>query len=149
MNKLTTLLSISLFCMGCAPTSPPPVPAPAPRIQTVVVTPPVPPKAQVIDMPSTPAVPAYPKNAIVKQKPLQTAEVYPGSLKENIERISAHYGWHHVVWDAPEDYHWEGYAQIQGENLSIILRQLLNDYPLQAVFFQGNHVLYIHPRTLK
>lgn len=148
MNKLAILLGISLFCMGCAPVSKPPVPAPAPHIQTVV-TPSATPKAQVIDMPSTPVTPAYPKNAIVKQKPLPAAEVYPGSLKENIERISAHYGWHHVVWDAPEDYHWVGYAQIQGENLSTILRQLLNDYPLQAVFFQGNHVLYIHPRTLK
>ncbi len=60
----------------------------------------------------------YPKNAIVRQKPLPSVGVYPGSLKENIERIAAHYGWHQVVWDAPQDFRWVGYAQIQGENLS-------------------------------
>jgi hypothetical protein len=146
MNKLAIILSISLLCMGCAPTPNPPIPAPAPApIQQAIVTT-TPLKAQVIDMP---AAPSYPKNAIARQRPLPTAQIYPGSLKENIERIAAHYGWHHVVWDAPEDFRWVGYAQIQGENLSIILRQLLNDYPLQAVFYQGNHVLYIHPRTLK
>jgi hypothetical protein len=99
-------------------------------------------------MPAPPPV-TYPKNVIVRQKPLAAIEVYPGSLKENVERIAAHYGWHQVVWDAPEDYRWVGYAQIQGENLSSVLRQFLADYPLQAVFYQGNHVLYIHPRTLK
>ncbi len=148
MNKLAISLGVLLFCTGCAPTPPPAPSAPTPHVK-VVATPSTPPKAQVIDMPSTPATPTYPKNAIVRQKPLPVAEVYPGSLKENIERIASHYGWHHVVWDAPEDYRWVGYAQIHGENLSIILRQLLNDYPLQAVFYQGNHVLYIHPRTLK
>ena len=100
-------------------------------------------------MPAPPPPVTYPKNAIVRQKPLAAIEIYPGSLKENVERIAAHYGWHQVVWDAPQDYRWVGYAQIQGENLSSVLRQLLADYPLQAVFYQGNHVLYIHPRTLK
>ena len=92
---------------------------------------------------------AYPKNVIVRQKPLASIAVYPGSLKENIERIAAHYGWHQVVWDAPQDFMWVGYAQIQGDNLASVLHQLLTDYPLQAIFYQGNHVVYIHPRTLK
>lgn len=141
MNKLA-VLGVVLLCMGCAPVAPPPVPA-APLAPPVAASGPLTPSAGVIDMP------AYPKNAIVRQKPLATIEVYPGSLKENIERIAAHYGWHQVVWDAPQDFTWVGHAQIQGANLASVLNQLLDDYPLQAVFYQGNHVLYIHPRTLR
>jgi Toxin co-regulated pilus biosynthesis protein Q len=142
MNKLAILLGLIIFCAGCATERVAPVP------KAVVVV--APPKAEIINMPaSSPPLVKYPKNAIVRQKPLAAIEVYPGSLKENIQRIAAHYGWHQVVWDAPQDYRWFGYAQIQGENLSSVLRQLLADYPLQAVFYQGNHVLYIHPRTLK
>ena len=148
MNKLALLLGVSILCAGCAPATTAPVPVSAPVASRPVVV--APPKAGVIDMPAASATPvSYPKKAIVRQKPLAAVEVYPGSLKENIERIAAHYGWHQVIWDAPQDYKWVGHAQIQGENLSGILRQLLNDYPLQAVFYQGNHVLYIHPRTLR
>lgn len=143
MNKIAIIAGISFLCAACVPGNPPaPVPAPIPV---------PPPKAAVINMPAAPApLPVvYPKNAIVRQKPLASIAVYPGSLRENIERIAAHYGWHQVVWDAPQDFTWVGYAQIQGDDLASVLRQLLADYPLQAIFYQGNHVLYIHPRTLK
>ena len=147
MNKLAIIFGLFIFCAGCAPEKVVPVPAPvAPAPKAVVVV--SPPTAEVINMPAPHPV-TYPKNVIVRQKPLPTISVYPGSLKENVERIAAHYGWHQVIWDAPEDYRWVGYAQIQGENLSSVLRQLFADFPLQAVFYQGNHVLYIHPRTLK
>jgi hypothetical protein len=147
MSKLAILLGFIFLCTGCAPARVAPVPVPvAPAPQAVVVA--APPKAGVVNMPE-PASITYPKNAIVRQKPLPGVQIYPGSLKENVERIAAHYGWHHVVWDAPQDYRWVGFAQIQGENLSSVLNQLLADYPLQAIFYQGNHVLYIHPRTLK
>lgn len=142
MNKIAIIAGISILCAGCAqapaPLPPPPVPVPAP-------------KAVVVNLPAAPApLPVvYPKNAIVRQKPLASIAVYPGSLRENIERIAAHYGWHNVIWDAPQDFTWVGYAQIQGDTLAAVLRQLLDDYPLQAIFYQGNHVLYIHPRTLK
>ncbi len=79
---------------------------------------------------------------------LLSVTVYSGSLKENIERIATHYGWPQIVWDAP-DYNWIGQTRIEGPNLFSILRQLLTSYPLQAIFYQGNHVLLIHPRTLK
>lgn len=149
MNKLAVLLCIALVCAGCVPANPPPV-SPSPAPQAAVAVPVIaPPKAGVVDMPAaTAGSVSYPKNAIVRQKPLENVTLYPGSLKENVERIAAHYGWHQVVWDAP-DYQWVGHAQIQGDNLSSVLRQLLADFPLQAVFYQGNHVLYIHPRTLK
>ncbi len=144
MNKLAVFLGASLIVAGCVPVTQP-LPPPPVVATSAVIVPPV--KAGVIDMPVQTV--SYPKNAIVRQKPLSSIQVYPGSLKENIERIAAHYGWHQVVWDAPQDYTWVGHAQIHGENLSSILKQLLDDYPLQAVFYQGNHVLYIHPRTLK
>lgn len=142
MNKLAICLGVFLICEGCTPATTPPPVAPT----TPVVTP----KAGVVDMPTATATPvSYPKNVIVRQKPLRGAELYPGSLRENIERIAAHYGWHRVIWDAPQDFRWVGHARIQGDSLASILHQLLEDYPLQAVFYQGNHVLYIHSRTLK
>jgi len=149
MNKLAALLLVSLLlCAGCAHKTPPAATPPPPPVQPAAI---IPPKAGVIDMPSAKSTTAaaYPKNAIVRQKPLASVEVYPGSLRENIERIAAHYGWHQVVWDSPQDYQWVGYAQIQGNSLAGVLHDLLYDFPLQAVLYQGNHVLYIHPRTLK
>lgn len=134
MNKLAIIFGVCLVCMGCAPVNKPPISAPE-----------TPAEAALAPMP----VPVVPVAAPAKAKPLLTVDIYPGSLKENIERIAANAGWHQVVWDAPQDYMWVGHAQIRGENLSVILRRLLDDYPLQAVFYQGNHVLYIHPRTLK
>jgi hypothetical protein len=147
MNRLAVIAGITFLCVGCAPLAPPLVVTPAPAI----VVPPPPPKKIFETAPPPPAVlpVIYPKNVIVRQKPLQSIGVYPGSLRENVERISAHYGWRQVIWDAPQDFRWVGFAQIQGDTLADVLRQLLNDYPLQAVFYQGNHVLYIHPRTLK
>ncbi len=140
MNKLIILLGVSILCAaGCVPTYQTSVVTPVPA--TAIVVPP-PPKAGVIDMPDQ-----HVQHVSVKK--FSTIDVYSGSLKENIERIAKHYGWRQVVWDAPEDYRWVGKARIHGENLQDILRQLLTDYPLQAVFYKGNHVLYIHTRTLK
>jgi hypothetical protein len=139
MNKLAVMFGVVLLlCEGCAPIHPP-IPVAPPPPQVVVV----PPKAGIIDMPQ-----AAITHSAATPAPASIA-VYPGSLKENIERIAAHYGWRQVVWDAPQDFKWVGHAQIQGDSLASVLRQLLDDFPLQAVFYHGNHVLYIHPRTLR
>jgi hypothetical protein len=72
----------------------------------------------------------------------------PGSLKQNIVRIGHQYGWRTVVWNVPEDYIWVGRATVRGDSLSSIMMRILVDYPLQAQFYQGNHVLAIVPRNL-
>ncbi len=136
MNKLLIGL-VALICVGCVPVAQNP---PPPAIATTVV--------KVTELPPT-IQPLPVSHASIREVPLYTVEIYPGSLKENIERICAHYGWRQVVWDVPQDYRWVGKAQISGENLIAVLRKLLNDYPLQAVFYEGNHVIYIHPRTLR
>lgn len=103
MNKLIILLGVSILCAaGCAPTYQTSVVTPVPA--TAIIVPP-PPKAGVIDMPDQ-----HVQHVSVKK--LSTIDVYPGSLKENIERIAKHYGWRQVVWDAPEDYRWVGKARI-------------------------------------
>ena len=76
-------------------------------------------------------------------------EIYPGSLKGNIQRLADQYGWPQVIWNVPNDYHWIGYVRVAGNNLPDILRNILANYPLQANFYQGNHVLVIQPRTLQ
>lgn len=75
--------------------------------------------------------------------------VYPGSLQSNIRRIAGKYGWHRVVWALPEDYRWVGKTRISAQGLFGILEKLLKDYPLQAKFYEGNHVLVIIPRTIQ
>lgn len=73
--------------------------------------------------------------------------IKPGSLHDNIVRIAKQNNWDQIVWKAP-DYNWAGKTTITAPRLQDIMKQLLNDYPLQAVFYEGNHVLLITPRTL-
>lgn len=80
--------------------------------------------------------------------PLMSATVYPGSLKYNITRIAANHGWSTVVWNYPADFNWVGQTHITAHNLQNIFIKLLSNYPLQAQFYHGNHVLVIAPRNL-
>ena len=75
-------------------------------------------------------------------------DIYPGSLEDNINRLSREYGWPQVVWSVPDDYHWVGHVRVAANNLPDILRNILMNYPLQANFYEGNHVLVITPRTV-
>lgn len=76
-------------------------------------------------------------------------ELYTGSLQENIERIAKQHGWYNVVWDIPNDYQWVGNTRLMADNLQDAFTKVLQGYPVQAVFYQGNHVLLIRPRTLR
>lgn len=74
--------------------------------------------------------------------------LYPGSLKGNMVRIGKAQGWRTVVWNAPEDYRWIGRSVIYATSLQAALNKVLVNYPLQAQFYRGNHVLAIVPRNL-
>lgn len=76
-------------------------------------------------------------------------EIEQQSLKNNILRIAKQFGWPQVIWKAPADYEWIGKTAIQGGSIQVIFSKLLADYPLQAVFYKGNHVLLIKSRTLR
>jgi hypothetical protein len=80
--------------------------------------------------------------------PIMVALV-PGSLKANIIRISHQYGWHKVIWDSQYDYSWESYTKIRRNRLQDILSMILANYPLQAIFYTGNNIVVIKPRTLR
>lgn len=86
---------------------------------------------------------------IKKNSHLIQAKMLPGSVRANVERIANMYGWKTVVWKSAEDYSWHGTAVVKGVSLSDVMGKILSDYPLQADFYQGNHVLVIQPRTLK
>jgi len=73
--------------------------------------------------------------------------IYPGSLKKNVTRLANEFGWKHVVWNAKYDYQWIGTTRITANSLNEILNRILKRYPLQAVFYQGNHILAIEPRN--
>jgi len=70
-------------------------------------------------------------------------------MRANIQRIAKQHGWKTVVWKSSDDYNWHGAAIVEGSSLPDVMEQILLDYPLQADFYQGNHVLVIQPRTLK
>lgn len=88
------------------------------------------------------AGPYYGKHPSPKQVIL-----YPGSLKTNVENIARQYGWNRVIWDSPNDYHWVAYTKIRQTRVQDVMRVVLVNYPLKAVFYEGNHVLVIKPRT--
>jgi hypothetical protein len=83
-----------------------------------------------------------------KQEISRSATVYSGSLKENLSRIAKNYGWKEVVWLVDTDYQWVGQVTIQEKNIYSLLTRILKNYPLQAVFYEGNHVLVITPRNV-
>jgi len=72
-----------------------------------------------------------------------------GSLRENIMRVASEFGWTTVVWDVPNDYLWVGETSFPQQDLKNILAVALNQLPLQATFYHGNHVLVISTRTLE
>lgn len=73
---------------------------------------------------------------------------YPGSLKENITALANECGWHTVVWEPDYDYQWVGLTRFHQQNIQQVLAHVLTDFPLQATFYNGNHVLVISPREL-
>lgn len=76
--------------------------------------------------------------------------LYTGSLKDNIRSIARQNGWP-VIWGhgCNIDYRWFGNIKVVGASFQDVLRKILVGYPLQAVFYKGNHVIVIEPRTLK
>jgi len=73
---------------------------------------------------------------------------YTGSLRDNLTRLASSYGWKDIVWLPRNDYQWHGRVTLQGKSLDRVLTQVLKRYPLQAQFYDGNHILVVAPRTL-
>lgn len=80
--------------------------------------------------------------------PMIAVNLNTGSLRDNIERIAREHGWSRVVWNNKKDYNWVGQTKITYTSFEGIMGKILKDYPLQAVFYQGNHILVIQPRTI-
>lgn len=73
-------------------------------------------------------------------------EVTNGSLKANVQRMVARSGWGRVIWNVPNDYRWTGNITITSTSIQGALNQLLNPYPVQAVFYDTNRIVDIEPR---
>ncbi len=73
---------------------------------------------------------------------------YSGSLRSNLKRLAADYGWHDMVWLPTHDYQWHGTVKVTGRSFDDVLTNVLKDYPLQAQFYDGNHILVVAERTL-
>ena len=89
------------------------------------------------------------KDIKTKQHRVRYVMLYPGSLKANIIRLARDTGWKHIIWQSDDDFHWIGKVRVAAKNLPDILNNILKDYPLQANFYTGNHVLVIIPRTIQ
>lgn len=74
--------------------------------------------------------------------------LYPGSLKNNIDRIARENGWK-MVWNEENDYQWVTYTRIEKPSFAEVMKAILADYPLQGVFYEGNQVLVIQSRIIK
>jgi len=90
-------------------------------------------------------------NAIKSSKksfPVVTVNLTAGSLLSNIEQIARENGWTRVIWTNKKDYSWSSDTRVTGTSFEEIMGKIMKGYPLQAVFYQGNHVLVIQPRTI-
>ena len=73
-------------------------------------------------------------------------KVVEGSLKSNIERIVDIAGWGKPIWNMDYDFKWVGNVTITGRDIQSVLSKLLDPYPLQAKFYESNHIVAIYPR---
>ena len=87
-----------------------------------------------------------PRKLILNPCSLSHKYVTTLSLKNVISDLTSHCGWKTLVWDLDFDYHLAGDVTIRANNIADALAQLLANYPLQAVFYDGNKVVKIQPR---
>jgi len=87
------------------------------------------------------------KKAVLAKPKMVTVRLNPGSIKTNIERLAHDFGWNQIIWQSSDDYNWVGSTEITAKDFPGVLMKSLKGYPLQAVFYQGNHVLVIVPRN--
>lgn len=91
------------------------------------------------------AMPCPSANAVLGERPV----IYPlhtGSLKANVAQMIKESGWGTLVWNVPNDYRWMGNISITATSIQGALDQLLAPYPVQAVFYDTNHIIDIEPR---
>ncbi len=81
-------------------------------------------------------------------KPMFTVVAMPGSLKANVERIVAQSHWGTVVWNLPIDYNWNGTMTITAPDVQGAISQLLAQYPVQATFYDKNHIVSVQARRV-
>lgn len=138
----TALLCVSLFAMaGNDGHSLVPVSV-APSTTSQSTNSPTPPASTVTTLaPAIASAPNPPKD--------YTVTLTRGSLRATVERLAKQFGWNIVVWRVPNDYVWVGNITIHGKDLPDIFNQILVNYPVQAIFYKGNRVLLVVPRTLQ
>lgn len=73
-------------------------------------------------------------------------KVHTGSLKDNVQQMVAQSHWGTVIWNVPNDYRWIGNITITATSIQDALSQYLAPYPVQAIFYQKNHIVSIVPR---
>lgn len=72
-------------------------------------------------------------------------EVYPGTLKTNLERIMKDSPYK-LLWNSNYDYRVVSQASIRGRNFDDALNRLLMNYPVEAIFYEQNSIMTIVPR---
>lgn len=85
---------------------------------------------------------------VPKVAPVRSTTLQSGPLRAQLTTIAQDWGWQQVVWRVPHDYQWHGHVQFKANTLPALLSKLLDPYPIQAVFYQGNHVLVFVPRRV-
>lgn len=80
--------------------------------------------------------------------PQRGTTLVPGALRAQLTAIAHQWGWSQVVWQVGHDYQWYGHVQFKSNTVYALFSKLLAPYPIQAVFYQGNHVLVFVPRRV-
>lgn len=74
--------------------------------------------------------------------------VYPGTLKTNLERIMKNSNYK-LLWNSKYDYRVVSQASIRGKNFDDALNRFLENYPVKAVFYEQNDIMTIVPRDVQ
>jgi hypothetical protein len=80
----------------------------------------------------------------------QTTEfrMHTGPLRPQLQAMAKRWGWNHMVWNVQNDYQWYGEVVLRNRYIVPIMAEVLRRYPIQAVFYGGNHVLVMVPREV-
>lgn len=79
---------------------------------------------------------------------MRNVTLHAGPLRPQLQDIAQQWGWSDMIWELPADYAWHGTTVFTAPTLPALCEQVLAPYPIQAVFYQGNHVLVFTPRRL-
>ena len=85
------------------------------------------------------------KQRRTQKSPRYKAWVQTGTLKSNIQRLAKQFHWEQVVWQLPVDYRLVGHYSVTGQKETDLFEHLIEQLPVQLIFYKTNRTLLVKP----